>query len=160
MRCPACGAAVDDESRPADCDRGVSPRMYTDGGRAGAAEPSGDSTSGSTRIGLDRNVTAALAYSLTFVTGLAFYLLEDDEFVRFHAAQSTAVFGVLFGLSFLLSILETLLIVASVRGLSTVLDVAWLLLAVTTIGLWLGLMVQASRGKRTAVPGVGRLIDA
>lgn len=159
MRCPACGAAIDDENRCVDCGRVRSAPLSADGGRSEPTESAERRTSRRTTIGLDQNVTAALTYSLTFVTGLAFYLLEENEFVRFHAAQSTAVFGVLFGLSFLLSILETVLIIASVRGVSVALEFAWLLLAVTTVGLWLGLMVQAARGKRTAVPGVERLVD-
>ena len=44
-----------------------------------------------------RNLVAAMSYFLGFITGVAILLVEkDDKFVRFHAWQSTAIFGFLF----------------------------------------------------------------
>jgi hypothetical protein len=49
---------------------------------------------GTTASGLDANVAATLAYSLGWVTGLAFLFFEEEnKFVRFHAWQSVIVFG-------------------------------------------------------------------
>ena len=45
--------------------------------------------------GLSKNTAAALSYILGPITGIFFLLMEKDEYVRFHAAQSTAVFGFL-----------------------------------------------------------------
>ena len=47
-----------------------------------------------TSIGLDENVAGVLAYALGWITGLAFLVTErENTFVRFHALQSTIVFG-------------------------------------------------------------------
>ena len=42
---------------------------------------------------MDENVAGLLCYSLGWVTGLIFYLVDKRPFVRFHAAQSMVVFG-------------------------------------------------------------------
>jgi len=47
-----------------------------------------------TSLGLDANVAAALSYLLGWVTGAAMLVIErQNRFVRFHALQSTIVFG-------------------------------------------------------------------
>ena len=44
--------------------------------------------------GLDENVAAALTYLLGWITGVGFLLVEpSNRMVRFHARQSTIVFG-------------------------------------------------------------------
>ena len=46
--------------------------------------------------GLDENVAGLLCYVLGWVSGLVFFLLEqENKFVRFHAIQSILVFGVI-----------------------------------------------------------------
>ena len=42
---------------------------------------------------MDENVAGLLCYSLGWVTGLIFYLVDKRPSVRFHAAQSIVVFG-------------------------------------------------------------------
>ena len=45
----------------------------------------------------NRNLVAALSYFLGFITGIVILLVEkDDKFIRFHAMQSTLVFGAIF----------------------------------------------------------------
>ena len=46
-----------------------------------------------TSTGLPKNTAAALAYSIGWMTGIIFLLVEKDKFVRFHAMQSIIVFG-------------------------------------------------------------------
>ncbi len=47
-----------------------------------------------TALGLDANVAGALCYALGWVTGVAMLIMErENRFVRFHALQSTVVFG-------------------------------------------------------------------
>jgi uncharacterized membrane protein len=49
-----------------------------------------------TSFGLDENTESALAYILWFVTGLFFFLMEDESrTVRFHALQSVLLSFVL-----------------------------------------------------------------
>jgi len=50
-----------------------------------------------TTLGLDEKVEAALSYLLFFVSGIIILILEQkSSFVRFHAAQSTVTFIVLY----------------------------------------------------------------
>ena len=47
-----------------------------------------------TSTGLDENTAGLLCYVLGWVSGIAFILLErENNFVKFHAVQSTIVFG-------------------------------------------------------------------
>lgn len=109
------------------------------------------STSGS---GLDSNVAGALSYLLGPLTGILFYLLEDDEFVRFHGAQSTVVFGGLFvlsiGLTVLLSVLAAIPVVGWIAG--ALLGFLSLLLAPVAFVAWLFLMYKAYQGTEYEVP--------
>jgi uncharacterized membrane protein len=48
---------------------------------------------GETSTGIAPRTAATLAYAAWWITGLIFWLLEKDRFVRFHAAQSITAFG-------------------------------------------------------------------
>lgn len=108
--------------------------------------------------GMDSNVAGALSYLLGPLTGILFYLLEDDdEFVRFHGAQSTIVFGGLFvlsmGLTVVLTVLAAIPIVGWIAG--AVLGFASLLLAPVAFVAWLFLMYKAYQGTEYEVPIAG-----
>lgn len=46
-----------------------------------------------TSLGLNENIEALLAYLLTWLTGIVFYLVEKkSKFVKFHALQSAIAF--------------------------------------------------------------------
>ena len=60
---------------------------------------------GKTSLGIEPHIATFLSYFLGF-TGIIFYLLEEEnKFVRFHAFQSMAVFGLIFVLSTLVATL-------------------------------------------------------
>lgn len=100
---------------------------------------------GPTTTGLDANFAAALAYAAGWVSGLAFYFLEqDNKFVRFHAMQSMAVFGAL-SLAWMLAL--------SIPYLGWI--VAFLVLPPLSAVLWLILMYKAYQGDTFKVPGAG-----
>lgn len=104
---------------------------------------------GPTASGLDANVAAALAYAVGWVTGLAFYLVEqENRFVRFHALQSMIVFGVL-SLAWMVAL--------SVPVLGWI--VAFLVIPPVSAVLWLLLMYKAYRGERYKVPGAGDMAE-
>ncbi len=94
--------------------------------------------------GLDPKVGGLLCYLLGVITGIVFLVIEqEDEFVRFHAYQSTATFGVLFVLSIAFAWLPL---------------VGWLgqlLLGPVSLILWIVLMVKAYQGERFKLPVVG-----
>jgi uncharacterized membrane protein len=97
---------------------------------------------GSTSSGLDANLAAALAYAVGWVTGLAFYFLEqENQFVRFHAVQSIIVFG---GLSL------AWMIALSIPFFGWI--VAFLIIPPLSAVLWLLLMYKAYQGERFEIP--------
>jgi uncharacterized membrane protein len=117
--------------------------------------PGDSSTSGPTSTGLPANVAGALAYVLGPITGVIFYVLEkDNRFVRFHAAQSIAVFVVMFIISIVLGILGMVIGAVPLIG--------WLVAMLLSFGvsivsfvLWLLLMWQAYQGKEWEAPFAG-----
>lgn len=120
-------------------------------------EPSVE-TSREPGTGLESNVAAAVSYLLGPVTGILLYVLEpEDEFVRFHAAQSTIVFGGLFVLSVGLSVAATVLALVPVVGwlVGLALGAVGLLLVPVAVLAWLGLMYKAYTGEEYTVPLVG-----
>jgi len=96
---------------------------------------------------LPQNVAGALTYFLGFITGILFLLIEkENRFVRFHAMQSTILFGGAFVLSWIL-------------GYIPVINVLWFIISIPLgIGLlivWLYLMYQAYQGVEYKLPVVG-----
>jgi uncharacterized membrane protein len=125
---------------------GASGSRDTAGGDGESVTAGGDEA---VLFGLTPNGAAALAYAATFLTGLVVYHLADDEFVRFHAAQSVVVFGGLFAVDLLFGALA----VTFTDSLSTA-------IAALAVGLWLSLMLSAVRGRRVRIPLAGRIADA
>lgn len=116
---------------------------------------------GRTSIGLDERLEAALTYLLGFLTGILFYLLEDNEFVRFHAVQSIIVFGGLFIVSMGMGLISTFLTV--IPGIGPLIaavfaTVSFLLMPISFL-LWLYLMYRAYSGDRYHVPWAGRYAE-
>ena len=126
--------------------------------------PETEHTPAETSTGLDENVLGALAYFFTFVSGLAVYFLErENEYARYHAAQSIvlsiAVFGLVIGLN--VTSAFVLLLFGDVPFLGLLFSlgmmaVSFVLLACGFV-LWLYLLVTAFRGKRTRLPVVTNL---
>ncbi|WP_227133992.1 DUF4870 domain-containing protein [Halorubellus salinus] len=136
---------------------------------ASTTEHSTETIQQSTGTGLDSNVAGALAYLFGALTGIIFYFLEpEDEFVRFHAAQSivlsVSLFALSIGITFvsiLVSIISSASIEAGFAGaiVSLVFFLAWLVIGLGTFALWLFLMLRAYQGKRTRVPIAAGIAD-
>jgi uncharacterized membrane protein len=102
-----------------------------------------------TASGLDANVAGALAYALGWITGVAFLLTErENRFVRFHAMQSTIVFGALSVLCILLQ---------SIPFLGMLLAV-FLVIPASAV-LWLILMFKAYQGEHFKFPIAGEMAE-
>lgn len=102
-----------------------------------------------TSIGLESNVAAALAYALGWVTGIAFLLAErENQFVRFHALQSTIAFGALS---------VAWIVALSIPFLGLLLAVVIIL--PVSIGLWLLMMFKAYQGERFKLPVAGEIAE-
>ncbi len=91
--------------------------------------------------GLPKNTAAALSYALGWLTGIVFLLIEKDKFVRFHAAQSIVVFGIL-----------TIIVLIPVIGW-VIAPLAWIVGFI----LWLVLIFKAYQGEEFKLPWAGNL---
>lgn len=120
--------------------------------------------------GLDSNVAGALSYLFGFVSGLIFYLIEkDDPFVRWHAAQSMALSGLLIATYIVLTFLGTVVSVASFSGstgifligslFSLILGLVWLVVAVGGFVAWVYLMIKAYQGEIPRLPIAAKIAD-
>jgi uncharacterized membrane protein len=116
------------------------------------------STEQKSGTGLPANVAGALSYLFGAVTGVLFYVLEKDKFVRFHALQSIFVTVALIVLSVAVSIVSAILGVIPVLG--WLIDLLlWLALSLGTLAFWLYLMWTAFQGKTWRVPYLADMID-
>jgi uncharacterized membrane protein len=107
-------------------------------------------SSDASSTGLDRNLAAALTYLLGFVTGIVFLVIEkNSQFVRFHAMQSTLVFGALFIAQVVLNVIPLLGWVLSL-----------FILFPLSVALWLVLMYKAFMGEKFKLPFFGDLAES
>ena len=113
-------------------------------------EPNPFSNSSETSLGIEENLAALLTYTLGWVTGVAFLLIEkENSFVRFHAMQSIVVFVPLMVLSWIVGIMPF------IGFFSFIDDVLGPTLWIVTCFLWLFLMYQAFQGNRYKLPFAG-----
>ena len=98
---------------------------------------------------MKENVAGLLCYSLGWVTGLIFFLIDKRPFVRFHAAQSIVVFGGLQIISIVLGWAFVSGVGAGGLGGSGLLSWA---IGVVEFVLWIVLMIKAYKGQRSKVP--------
>ncbi len=97
-----------------------------------------------TTLGIDENVEALLCYVLGWVTGIVFLALErENKFVRFHAAQSLAVFLPLFVI---------VIIIGAIPFIGWALS---MIISLLTLLLWLFLMFKAFKGEKYKLPIAG-----
>jgi len=100
-----------------------------------------------TSSGLKPNVAALLCYILGWVSGLIFFLVEKNKFVRFHAMQSIVVFGAI-------TIAQIVLMMIPIIG--------WILIPVISIigiVLWIVLMVKGYQGEKFKLPLAGDIAE-
>lgn len=94
------------------------------------------------------NSSAAIAYVLSFVTGLIMYFSQpNDEYVRFHATQSIGLGIIWLATAMILSIIPVL---------------GWLLLPFAQIGfvvITVICILKAVKGERYLLPTIGQPIQ-
>ncbi len=115
---------------------------------AAAAAPTPVAMAPAGTSGLQENVAGLLCYLLGWLTGIIFLLIDKRPFVRFHAAQSIVVFGILFIIRMILSfgILGTGLYGFGLWSLIS------MLVSLITLVAWIVLMIMAYQGKMFEVP--------
>jgi uncharacterized membrane protein len=98
--------------------------------------------------GLDENIGGLLCYVGVFVTGILFLIIEkENQFIRFHALQSTFVWILFFAVNMVFSFIPF---------------IGWLinfLLAPVGLILWLLLMYKAFQGERFKLPIIGDMVE-
>ncbi len=96
----------------------------------------------------NENLMGAASYLLGFVTGIIFLVVEkQSKFVRFHAMQSTILFGGIFIVNIALGFIPIL---------------GWLvglLLSLAAFILWILCMWKAFQGEMYKVPYVGDIAE-
>jgi uncharacterized membrane protein len=110
-----------------------------------------------TELGFDENIEAALCYLFLWVTGILFYLLEEDnKFVRFHAIQSILTFLPLTFIAWILAGFFGFRLWGPRGYIPWIIGyVLWVLVAI----LWLVLMFKAYKGKKYKLPFVGDIAE-
>lgn len=121
----------------------------------GQSDAGGGALAAGTTSGLQRNVAGLLCYVLGWLTGIIFYLVEKDPFVRFHAMQSILTFGGVTAVYIVIAILLPMGLWRLWFLFHTLGTLLWL----ASIVLWVLLMVKAYQGERYKLPVVGELAE-
>lgn len=101
----------------------------------------------------NRNLMAAVSYSLFYITAIAVLLIEKrDRFVRFHAMQSLILFGGIFIANILVNFVFVRLGILRLFG-----DFLSTLLVLGAIILWAISIFRAIRGDVFKWPWVGEM---
>ena len=109
--------------------------------------------------GLSSRTAGALCYLGWWVTGLIFLGLErDDRYVRFHAAQSTAAFGLLAALITVFGVMALLSLSFATGGFDFFVMAAGATWGASVL-LSLVAMIQTARGARFRLPLAGAWAD-
>lgn len=110
-----------------------------------------------TSTGVDERLASVLCYAGWWITGLVFLFAERRHpRVRFHAAQSLIVFGVLSVALFLsggASAVAFFLAAPTFQMVQSIGNAVWL----AAVLLWVFLLVKAWRGEAWSVPLAGSL---
>jgi len=97
-----------------------------------------------TALGLPKNTTAALAYVLGWLSGLAVFLIEkEDKFVRFHALQAIVTFGFF-----------NVIVMVPLIG--------WMispLVMLVSLVTWILCLVKAYQGEKFKLPVIGEFVE-
>lgn len=136
-----------------------------------ASDDTSPATGTATDLGLDENVEGALAYLLGLLSGVVLLVLEDNEFARFHAAQSIVaslvVAAVVIAVNLFATIVQLITIASGAPGggpLGGILSVLFRLLSfgifLVVVSGWLFLMLRAFQGQRYRIPVVAKLADS
>ena len=103
----------------------------------------------------NRNLVAALSYFLGFITGVVILLVEkDDKFIRFHAMQSTLIFGAIFVIDIILGA-----VIGAVPILNFINSLFNTLVFIVALIVWIVSMLKAFQGQMFKWPVVGNFAE-
>ena len=117
------------------------------------------SEAGVSSTGLAPRVAAPLAYAGWWITGLLFWFVERrDPFVRFHAAQAIAAFGIIAALTAAFGLLAAVSLTFLPGAFAPFLwsaAITW----IAGVVLWGVVMWNAARGRAWRIPLAADLAD-
>jgi len=109
----------------------------------------------------DDNMMAALAYLLSFITGIIIYVMykeKGSKFVLFHAVQAiiygVAVFCLWIVLMFVGIVLAFIPVVGWLLGM-----LIWGVMLLAVLGSWVFLMYKAYSGVKFKLPVIGNMAE-
>lgn len=101
----------------------------------------------------NRNLVAAISYLLGFITGIVIFLVEkEDKYIRFHALQSTLIFGGFFVLNIILDVFFRGVLGVFASGIS-------MLVSLAALVVWIVSMIKAYQGEVFKWPIVGDYVE-
>ena len=106
----------------------------------------------STQSGMSENVAGLLCYTLGWLTGIVFFLIDKRPFVKFHAAQSIVVFGGLHIINIAIGIIFGAGMMMGGFGAFGMGAALYGLISLVALVLWILLMVKAYQGEKFEVP--------
>lgn len=118
---------------------------------------------GATSTGMNEKTAAVLSYLLGWVTGLIFFFIESNKFVKFHAMQSILAFGSISAVLMVIGVIRSILWAGFRLGgsyvLLSLLGIISTLLWIGMSILWVILMVKANQGETFKLPVVGDIAE-
>lgn len=167
MTCSRCGASVaGDAIYCIKCGNQLRPAVPPPGaaycGRCGQVLPGASlGITGEYREepGIPLGYANPLCYLFGFASGLVMFFLDKRPLVRFHAAQSTIVFGVLVTAIIVSGRLARNAFSDGQQTIYLLYFVAMTALGLTALALWMILIVKAFERKPLRLPVVGRLAE-
>jgi uncharacterized membrane protein len=111
--------------------------------------------------GLAENVAGALCYSLWWLTGIIFLVIDKRHSVRFHAAQSIVVFGMITIIYWIIGAMFATSIAFGGLGLGWSMGYTiFMLVRLVGLVLWIFLMFKAYQGEQFRVPIAANIADS
>lgn len=157
--CSGCGADVPAGSAFCkQCGRPVAAGSSTPS--APPAQHSNPGSGAPATAGLAENVAGALCYSLWWLTGIIFLVIDKRHSVRFHAAQSIVVFGMITILYWIVGAMFATSIAFGSFGMGWTTGYAiFMLIRLVSLVLWIFLMFKAYQGEQFRVPVAADFAD-
>ena len=112
-----------------------------------------------TSTGLAPNVGAGLACIFPLVAGIIFLVIEKkNEFIRYWAAQSLILGGVMFASSIALQILFAILSAIHLGFLVLIISLVWMLVCLGIFVLWIVMLIKSFGGQKWDIPVISQYI--
>ena len=167
VTCSRCGAAVVGHGNfCVKCGNQFRPASHTPGAaycaRCGQILPGvslGITGEAIEEPGIPQTYASPICYLFGFASGLVMFFMDKRRLVRFHAAQSTIVFGLLVAGILVVGRLARDAFVDGQQAIYLAYFVGFSALSLAALALWIILIVKAFERKPLRLPIVGRIAE-